>query len=423
MSESAAHTAIEAVARNSYGRLIAFLAARSGDVAGAEDALGDAFVAALERWPVDGIPQKPEAWLLHVARNRVIDAARRNQVRLNSEQFLQQIPAEAESVEVTEELFPDERLKLLFVCAHPAIEVAARTPLMLQTVLGIDAARIASAFLVSPAAMGQRLVRAKNKIRDAAIPFCVPDPPEWNERLSFVLDAIYAAYTAGWESLMEGSSTLDALAEDAITIGRTLVQLMPTEAEAHGLLALMLHCQARRVARYTSDGEFVPLDQQDNTRWSRPMIDEAENHLRLAAGFKRLGRYQLEAAIQSIHANRAVTGFIDWPEILLLYEGLVQFAPGIGSLVGRAVALAQTGKPAAGFVALEAIPASRIVSYQPYWAARGHLLQLLNRQEEAQQAFIRAAGLTEDLALREYLFKRSADDPCKEPTNKRKIHE
>lgn len=423
MSESAAHTAIEAVARNSYGRLIAFLAARSGDVAGAEDALGDAFVTALERWPADGIPQKPEAWLLHVARNRVIDAVRRNQVRLNSEQFLQQIPAEAESVAVTEEHFPDERLKLLFVCAHPAIEVAARTPLMLQTVLGIDAARIASAFLVSPAAMGQRLVRAKNKIRDAAIPFCVPDPPEWNERLSFVLDAIYAAYTAGWESLMEGSSTLDAMAEDAITIGRTLVQLMPTEAEAHGLLALMLHCQARRAARYTSNGEFVPLDKQDNTRWSRPMIDEAENHLRLAAGFKRLGRYQLEAAIQSIHANRAVSGFIDWPEILLLYEGLVQFAPGIGSLVGRAVALAQTGKPAAGFAALEAIPASRIVSYQPYWAARGHLLQLLNRQEEAQQAFIRAAGLTEDLALREYLFKRSADDLCKEPTNKRKIHE
>ncbi|MBV8642233.1 MAG: RNA polymerase subunit sigma-70 [Verrucomicrobia bacterium] len=423
MSESAAHTAIEAVARNSYGRLIAFLAARSGDVAGAEDALGDAFVTALERWPADGIPQKPEAWLLHVARNRVIDAVRRNQVRLNSEQFLQQIPAEAKSVAVTEEHFPDERLKLLFVCAHPAIEVAARTPLMLQTVLGIDAARIASAFLVSPAAMGQRLVRAKNKIRDAAIPFCVPDPPEWNERLSFVLDAIYAAYTAGWESLMEGSSTLDAMAEDAITIGRTLVQLMPTEAEAHGLLALMLHCQARRAARYTSNGEFVPLDKQDNTRWSRPMIDEAENHLRLAAGFKRLGRYQLEAAIQSIHANRAVSGFIDWPEILLLYEGLVQFAPGIGSLVGRAVALAQTGKPAAGFAALEAIPASRIVSYQPYWAARGHLLQLLNRQEEAQQAFIRAAGLTEDLALREYLFKRSADDLCKEPTNKRKIHE
>ena len=250
MNESATYAAIEAVARNSYGRLIAFLAARSGDVAGAEDALGDAFVAALERWHVEGIPRKPEAWLLHVARNRLIDALRRNQVRQRSEKFLQQVAEEAETVAVTHEHFPDERLKLLFVCTHPAIEAAARTPLMLQTVLGVDAARIASAFLVSPAAMGQRLVRAKNKIRDAAIPFCVPDPPEWNERLFFVLDAIYAAYTTGWESLMEVSSTLHALAGDAIAIGRTLAQLMPVEPEAHGLLALMLHCEARRAARY-----------------------------------------------------------------------------------------------------------------------------------------------------------------------------
>ena len=408
MNESATYAAIEAVARNSYGRLIAFLAARSGDVAGAEDALGDAFVAALERWHVEGIPRKPEAWLLHVARNRLIDALRRNQVRQRSEKFLQQVAEEAETVAVTHEHFPDERLKLLFVCTHPAIEAAARTPLMLQTVLGVDAARIASAFLVSPAAMSQRLVRAKSKIRDAAIPFCVPDPPEWNERLSFVLDAIYAAYTTGWESLMEVSSTLHALASDAIAIGRTLVQLMPTEPEAHGLLALMLHCEARRAARYASNGEFVPLDKQDTARWSRPMIDEAEKHLLTAAAFKRIGRYQLEAAIQSIHANRAVTGCIDWPEIVLLYEGLVLIAPGIGSLVGRAVALAQAGNPAAGFAALEEIPANRIVNYQPYWAARGHLLQLLNQKVQARKAFTRAASLADDAALREYLFKRSA---------------
>jgi predicted RNA polymerase sigma factor len=407
MSESATHAAIEVIARNSYGQLIAYIAARSGDVAGAEDALGDAFVAALERWPVDGVPQKPEVWLLHVARNRVIDTSRRNQIRQNSEKFLQQIAEEAETVAATHEHFPDERLKLLFVCGHPAIEAAARTPLMLQTVLGIDAARIASAFLVSPVAMGQRLVRAKNKIRDAAIPFCVPDPPEWNERLSFVLDAIYAAYTTGWESLMEVSSTLHALAGDAIAIGRTLVQLMPAEPEAQGLLALMLHCEARRAARYTSNGEFVPLDKQETARWSQPMIDEAEKHLLTASAFKRMGRYQLEAAIQSIHANRAVSGCIDWPEIVLLYEGLVQFVPGIGSLVGRAVALAQAGKPAVGFAALEEIPAGRIVNYQPYWAARGHLLHLLNQKDEAQKAFTRAASLTDDPALREYLFKRS----------------
>ncbi len=407
MSEASTYSAIEAVARNSYGRLIAYLAARSNDVAGAEDALGDAFAAALERWPVDGIPGKPEAWLLHVARNRLIDAARRRQVRETYEPILQKIAEEAETVAETSEHFPDERLKLLFVCAHPAIDIAARTPLMLQTVLGVDAARIASAFLVSPAAMGQRLVRAKTKIRDAGVPFRVPDPPEWNERASFVLDAIYAAYTTGWESLTETGSAQHALAGDAIALGRMLVQLMPAEPEAWGLLALMLHCEARREARYTLEGVFVPLDQQDTARWSRPMIEEAEQHLRTAATLRRMGRYQLEAAIQSIHAHRAVTGTIDWPEILLLYEGLVQIAPGIGSLAGRAVALGQAGQLAAGLSALDEIPADRVVSYQPYWAARGHLLRLLKREEEACNAFTRAASLTDDTALRNYLFERA----------------
>lgn len=407
MSESATHTAVEAVARHSYGRLIAYLASRAGDVAGAEDALSDAFAAALERWPMDGVPQKPEAWLLHAARNRIIDIARRRQVRQNAEELLVQLAEEAREVATTHEQFPDERLKLLFVCAHPAIDAAARTPLMLQTVLGIDAARIASAFLVSPAAMGQRLVRAKAKIRDATIPFRVPDPPEWEQRISFVLDAIYSAYTAGWESLAETGSTHHALAGDAIEIGRTLVELMPAEPEARGLLALMLHCEARRAARYGSSGEFVPLDRQDTALWSRPLMAEAESHLRSAAALQRMGRYQLEAAIQSIHAARAVSGKIDWREILLLYEGLVRIAPGIGALTGRAVALAQAVTPAAGFAALEEIPASRVATYQPYWAARGHLLQLLGRPEEASQAFARAASLTDDPALRAYLFRRA----------------
>ncbi len=408
MRDSATHAAVESTLRGSYGRLIAFLAARSGDVAGAEDALADAFVAALERWPRDGVPQKPEAWLLHVARNRLIDAARRSQVRRDSETFLQRIAEEAQTVAAMQDHFPDERLKLLFVCAHPAIDAAARTPLMLQAVLGVNAERIASAFLVSPAAMSQRLVRAKSKIRDAAIPFRVPNPPEWNERVSFVLDAIYSGYTAGWESLNETGSTLHALTSDAIAIGRTLVQLVPAEPEAHGLLALMLHCEARRAARYTSEGEFVPLDQQDTTHWSQPMIEEAEKHLLTASAFRRMGRYQLEAAIQSIHANRAKIGCIDWTEIALLYEGLVQCSPGIGSMVGRAVALAEAGRSTDGLTALEKIPPERVVNYQPYWAARGHLLQLLGRKEEAREAFTRAASLTDDPALREYL----SDAPC-----------
>jgi RNA polymerase sigma-70 factor (ECF subfamily) len=408
MTDSPAQAAIEAIARMSYGRLVAYLAARSGDVAGAEDALSDAFAAALQRWPIDGVPQKPEAWLLHAARNRLIDAARHRHVREKSEPLLQQLAEDAEKIADVQPSFPDERLKLLFVCAHPAIEVAARTALMLQTVLGLDAARIASAFLVSPAAMGQRLVRAKVKIRDAAIPFRVPDPPEWDERVAFVLDAIYSAYTTGWESVVDPSATHHALAGEAVALGRTLVQLMPGEPEAHGLLALMLHCEARRAARYTPSGEFVSLDQQNPARWSQPMIAEAEEHLRAAAALQHMGRFQLEAAIQSVHAHRAVTGVIDWREIALLYEGLVRLSPTIGAQVGRAVALAQSGDVAAGLAALAAIPASRIADYQPWWAARGHLLHLAGHTAEAREAFTRAASLTEDAAQRSYLLGRAA---------------
>jgi RNA polymerase sigma-70 factor (ECF subfamily) len=409
MSESATHDAIEAVARDSYGRLVAYIASRSGDIADAQDALSEALVAALETWPTNGVPDKPEAWLMRVAHNRVIDASRRERTRREAEPLFQQLAEEAEATTTEHESFPDERLKLLFVCAHPAIDPAARTPLMLQAVLGIDAAKIASAFLASPAAMSQRLVRAKLKIRDAAIPFRVPDPPECNERLSFVLEAIYAAYTTGWESLADTASTHHALAADAIVLGRVVVQLMPREAEAHGLLALMLHCESRRAARYGNDGKFVPLDRQDPALWSRPMMDEAEEHLRLAAAFKCIGRYQLEAAIQSIHACRAATGFIDWSRIALLYEGLVRVAPAVGSLVGRAVALAQVGQPTAGLAALEEIPATRVADYQPYWAARGHILHLLDRKDEAGEAFRRAGSLTDDQALRNYLLARSAE--------------
>src|SRR5262249_24816999 len=270
-----------------------------------------------------------------------------------------------------------------------AIDVGARTPLMLQAGLGIDAAKIACAFLVSPAAMSQRLVRAKTKIRDAGIPFRVPDPPDLSERLSLVLDAIYAAYTTGWESLPDAASTHRTLALEAIGLGRVLVQLMPAEPEALGLLALMLHCEARREARFSSTGEFIPLDQQDTTRWLLDMMEEAEKLLRIAAGFGRTGRYQLEAAIQSIHGAPASAGKIDWHEIALLYEGLVGIAPNIGASVGRAVALAQAGNPSAGLNALDALPPSSVVNYQPFWVARGHLMELLNRQDEASRTFTR----------------------------------
>lgn len=410
MTESATHDAIEAVARDSYGRLLAYIASRTGDIADAQDALSDALMAALEKWPTNGVPDKPEAWLLHVARNRLIDASRRKQTRRDAEPLLLQLAQETDATTNEHESFPDERLKLLFVCAHPAIDVGARTPLMLQVVLGIDAAKVAAAFLVSPAAMSQRLVRAKTKIRDAGIPFRVPEIPELAERLSFVLDAIYAAYTTGWDSLPDTASTHRALAWEAIALGRLLVQLMPAEPEALGLLALMLHCEARREARFSSDGEVIPLDRQDTARWLGSLMEEAENFLRTASRLGRTGRYQLEAAIQSIHAARAKSGNIDWREIALLYEGLVRFAPNIGASVGRAVALAQAGHPSVGLNALDALPQSSVVNYQPFWAARGHLMELLNRRDEARRAYTRAASLTDDPALRDYLFRRIAEN-------------
>jgi RNA polymerase sigma-70 factor (ECF subfamily) len=407
MSGAATLDTIEAVARDSYGRLVAYIAARTGNIADAQDALSEALVAALETWPTNGVPDKPDAWLMRVARNRLIDASRREHTRRDAEPLLLQLAEEAESSAERDDFFPDERLKLLFVCAHPAIDVAARTPLMLQVVLGIDAAKIASAFLVSPAAMSQRLVRVKTKIRDARIPFRVPDLPELTERLSFVLDAIYAAYTTGWDSLPDAAPTHRALTSEANVLARVLVQLMPDEPEAMGLLALMLHCEARREARFSGTGEFIPLDQQDTSRWLGNLIEEAETLLRTAAGFGRNGRYQLEAAIQSIHAARVKSGNIDWQEIALLYEGLVRVAPNIGASVGRAVALAQAGNPSAGLNALDTLPQDSVVNYQPFWAARGHLLRLLNRNEEARKAFTRAASFTDDPALREYLFKRA----------------
>src|SRR5262249_42452022 len=219
---------------------------------------------------------------------------------------------------------------------------------------------IASAFLVSPAAMSQRLVRAKAKIRDAGIPFRIPEPPELSERLSLVLDAIYAAYTTGWDSLPDAASTHRALASGAIVLGRVLVQLMPAEPEALGLQALVSDCEARGEARFPSTGEFIPLEQQDNTRWLGNLIEEAEKLLRTAAGFGQTGRCQLEAAIQSIHAARAKTGNIDWQEIALLYEGLVRFAPSIGASGGRAVALGQAGDPSPGLNGVDDLAPRRV---------------------------------------------------------------
>jgi predicted RNA polymerase sigma factor len=398
------HRTIERVARESYGRLVAYLSAQTHDVATAEDALSNALVAALTTWPRDGLPQNPEAWLLTSARRSFIDLVRHRQVAEASEPTLQLLREERE-VTVSAD-FPDDRLKLLFVCAHPAIDPAMHTPLMLQTVLGLDAARIAQAFLISPTTMGQRLVRAKTKIRDGGIQFEVPQELDLPQRLDAVLEAIYAAFGIGWDDMAGVDQSGRDLAEEAIWLARVLLQLMPKEAEVRGLLALMLHCEARRAARRGPDGCYVPLSDQDSQQWSLPLIEEAERHLAEASSRSRIGRFQLEAAIQSVHAERARSGRTEWNAIAVFYEQLIRISPTLGTRTGYAAAVAEAKGSEAGLAALDQIDLKDVSCYQPYWAVRAHLLQRLGKVSEAADAFDRAIGLAEDPAIRQFLLQK-----------------
>ncbi len=402
------HAVIEQAARHSYAQLLSFVAARAdGDVMGAEDALGEAFLAALRQWPDEGVPAKPEAWLLATARRRLVDSQRRSVVRFRAMNDLQQAFATAEAAADADGEFPDERLGLLFVCAHPAIDPAARTPLMLQTVLGIESKRIASAFLTSPASMSQRLVRAKTKIHEAGIPFSVPPRDEWPDRVGFVLDAIYTAFSTGWENAHSEASGTGGLAKEALWLAQVLVHLLPDEPEALGLLALLLHCQARRSARHDAAGRYVPLPEQDTARWDKALMEQAEALLTTAARSGTTGRFQLEAAIQSVHAQRAQTGATHWEAIALLYEALIQHTPALGAQIGRAVALAHTRGPSWCLDALDAMPQSLLKNHQPYWATRAQLLADLRRPAEAHAAYAQAIGLCDDPAIRQFLAERS----------------
>jgi predicted RNA polymerase sigma factor len=404
-----ARRSAELAARNSYGRLVAYLTAQTKDVVAAEDALGDAFLAALKTWAESGIPKNPEAWLLTTARHQLIDIARRTHVqeKVLHTFTLNELESSPEQSFDTE-TFPDDRLKLLFICAHPAIDATIHTPLMLQTVLGLNAAQIASAFLVAPATMSQRLVRAKAKIRDAGITFELPKLEELPTRLAAVLAAIYAAYTNAWETVDGGDPRQRGLAEEAIWLARLCVQLVPQEPEVRGLLALMLYCESRRDARRTIDGSYIPLLQQDTRLWAQSTIDEAEYELSQAAAFKQLGRFQLEAAIQSIHAQRATTQQINWEALTLLYEGLIQLSPNLGALVSYAAAIAETNGLGQGLLRLEALPIETVKNYQPYWALKAHLLKQLGHRLESQQAYTLAIGLTEDSAIRDFLLHQSS---------------
>jgi RNA polymerase sigma-70 factor (ECF subfamily) len=394
--------AVELVARSSYGRLVAYLASASGgDLAGAEDALGDALLAALRTWPEHGVPERPEAWLLTAARRRVVDAARRRDVATRAAPDVAMLLEEQATARTA--VVPDKRLELLFACAHPAVPEGMRSPLMLQTVLGLDAARIAPAFLVPPTTLGQRLVRAKAKVREARAAFALPEQEHLAERLTDVLAAVYASYGAGWEDPAGLDDGRRGLTDEALRLAELLVELLPDEPEALGLLALLHHTEARSAARRDADGAFVPLDRQDVSLWSRRSMGRAEQLLAVAVRQARPGPYQLMAAIASVHNRRALTGSTDWPAICGLYQGLVVLSPTIGAHVAQAAAVRHVDGPQVALSMLDRLPERDLRDYQPGWVLRARCLADLGDAAGAAAAARRALGLTEDPAVRRHL--------------------
>jgi RNA polymerase sigma-70 factor, ECF subfamily len=407
--DAAARTVAARVARESYGKLVAYLAAPSRDVPGAEDALADAFASALAVWPAQGVPSNPEGWLAKAARRRLIDAARRRRTADRASEAVELIDAELKEAADGDEAIPDRRLALMFACAHPAIEESVRAPLMLQTILGLDAAAIASAFLVSPAAMGQRLSRAKAKIRLAGVPFKVPEREDLPERLGGALEAIYAAFSHGWAEAFSDDPHGRNLAEEAIWLGRVVVSLIPNEPEAMGLLALMLYAHARREARRDASGRYVPLSDQAVERWDQPSIEEAEDLLRAASAMGAPARFQLEAAVQSAHAARRLTGTTDWEAIALLYDALFALTASPVVAVNRAAAVARAYGPSAGLELLNKVGVEGgLVGFEPYWVARADLCAKLGDVDAARSAYSLAIGLQADPAARAFLIERLA---------------
>jgi predicted RNA polymerase sigma factor len=396
----------EAVARHSYGKLVAFLAARTRDVASAEDALSDAFASAMAVWPVKGCPENPEAWLLTVARRKMIDTARRERTSGTASADVRLLGEELDAA-LKEATLPDKRLAMMFACTHPAIDSGIRSALMLQVVLGLDARTIASAFLVSPAAMAKKLSRAKEKILGAHISFEVPEHEELSLRVNAVLDAIYAAFTEGWADGLGTNSVRQELMDEAVYLARLLTELLPKEPEPLGLLALMLHAAARRRARRGVNDEFIPLAKQDTSLWDMVLITEAERTLRRAHALGVVGRYQLEAALQSAHVHRIVAGVNNWRDVRDLYDALLALSDSPVVAVNRALAVAECDGTEAALQSLgEAARDARLTSYQPYWAMRAEIMTRAGRHGEARRSFEIAIGLERDPAVRRFLQQR-----------------